>query len=1184
MKMAQNNFILVINLSEFFTDHRQRARIFINEKIKKVEDLQHKIANCFGIENFILTSSNEYLPPAEDVRIIRNDDVVCVIPTNKHSEIPTNITSETLNNIPSSSKRKSNGSLNDRKEKYVLEQNHDENYLYKSQKDDVNQMENNGKGIKKRKKETESQEDQDEFLANFKWLLEGYSRKKFKKNLRQEEEKTSKSTKNVNGEHSETLHKHYRSKDQMDTSYKKSSKQVVDSLPISNKQVSNPNVAHGSCKVDVNGDNSVKNVFTTIPNSKTEIQSSRQREERPFKIKSSKSNKNVNEEHSETLHKHYSSKDQMDTSYKKSSKQLFDFLTISNKQVSNPNVAHGSCKMDVNGDNSLQNVFTTIPNSKTEIQSSRQEEERPFKVKSSKSNKNVNEEQSETLDKHYHNKDQMDTSYKKSSKQVVDSVPSSNKLVSNPYGACGSYKIDVNGDTSVKNEFTTIPNSKTEIRSSRQKEEKPSKTKSSKNTNGEHSESLHKCYHSKDQMDASYKKRTKQVDSLHSSNKQVSNCKYKKDVNGDISVNVATTIPNSITYKKFLPIPTITDEYLKKKKTNIVKIDHISYNSPTLPDSPSSPTSKKEEDIEQNPTIRSESSVKDDNQHFKNVQNSFDSFTKAFNPVSSNDHQSVNCPAPHTMDTNFKKKINIVRVDCISKSTVEEHNEENKAKADIPTVVVSKSSSGIEDGIQINKDTIETDTVLPTTKYFFFDTPSLKEKMEKAKAAVKKKKENMFKIRDSFWISPQAQKNQEVKNDLKERELDRDPYKLKEEHIATEINENKASHNQVSNEVQTKEPVEEAVEHKQIQSNEHQIVGPSTTSRDIVDNTVEVDMNVTLEISEKGKLGDAQVKLPESEEEIDIEVNEANIDANVSDVNERMKIRNKQLEESKNYDISENDSQNNSMTDSCYLSKMSPCISTLQEDSLIKGTTAWDLSGLKPIKHWCANYSGVGVLLDSLRNSSYDSTSTTLNSACDTSVNQDSSKFVTKRKRHRKRKRNPKSKNCTIEETISPQRNSTSTSFKPLKCAAAPKTHIRFDNGTENKEENSEVNGEKEQDDVSVICIDNQKIYEYKNATSLFNWHAITGLPDIEDVIAFKVFKLTDQLTPGVSSEIVGTVKEVSENNLVTFFIWDGIEELQNSCAENMADDDLNDELSPMKTLRWSDLIQPKRGEKMTKY
>ncbi|CAG9831987.1 unnamed protein product [Diabrotica balteata] len=1029
--MAQNNFILVINLSEFFTDHRQRARIFINEKIKKVEDLQHKIANCFGIENFILTSSNEYLPPAEDVRIIRNDDVVCVIPTNKHNEIPTNIPSEILNNIPSTSNRKSNSSLNDRKEKYLSEQNHDENYLYKSQKNDVNQMENNGKGKKKRKKETESQEDQDEIIANFKMLLEGYSRKRFKKSLRQEEEKTSKSSKNVNGEHSETLHKHNHSKDQMDKKSKKCSKQV-NSLPISNKQVSNPNVAHGLCKMDVNRDYSVKNVFTAIPNSKTEIQSSRQGEEKPFKIKSSKSIKNVNEEHSEILYKHHLSNVQMDTSYRKRSKQVVDSVPSSNKLVSDPCGAHGSYKMDVNGDTSVKNVFTTIPDGKTEIQSARQEEESPSNKKSYKNTKNEN--------KYYHSKDQMDTLYKKSSKQVVESVPNSNGLVSNPYGL----------------------------------------------------------------------------------------------------------------------------------------MDHD--NSYT--------------------------------QQFKNVQDSFDSFNKDSNQVSSNDHQSINCPAPHTIDTNVKKKINIVRVDCISQSTVEEHNEENKAKADIPTVVslnimlsISRSSSGIEDDIQTNKDTIETDTVLPTTKYFFINTPSSKEKYEKAKRAVKKKKENMFKIRESLWISPQAQKNQEVKNDLKERELDRDPYKLKEEHIAIEINENKALNNQVSYEMQTKEPVEEAVEHKWIQSNEHQIADPSTTNRDIVDNTVEGDMNVTLEISEKEKLGDAKVKLPESEEEIDIKINEDNLDATVSNMKEHMKFRNKQFEESQNYGISENDSQNNSMTvspkikypvfgksslailqDSCYLSKIPPCISTLQEDSLIKGTTAWDMSGLKPIKHWSANYSGVGVLLDSLRNSSYDSTSTTLNSPCDTSVNQDSSKFVTKRKRHRKRKHNSKSKNCTIEETISPQRNSTSTSFKPLKCAAAPKTHIRFDNETENKEENSEVNGEKEQDDVSVICIDNQKIYEYKNATSLFNWHAITGLPDIEDVIAFRVFKLTDQLTPGVSSEIVGTVKEVSENNLVTFFIWDGIEELQNSCAENMADDELNDELSPMKTLRWSDLIQPKRGEKMTKY
>ncbi|XP_028144252.1 uncharacterized protein LOC114337887 [Diabrotica virgifera virgifera] len=962
--MAQHNFILVVNLSEFFTDHRQRARMFINEKIKKVEDLQHKIANCFGIEDFILTSSNEYLPPAEDVRIIRSDDVVCVIPTNKHSEIPTNIPSTETKDL----RKKSNGSFNDRKEKYVSEENRDGND--KSQKEEVNQIQNNRKEKKKRKKETEPQEHQNGAINKLIMFLEEYPRKKLKTSLRQEEEKPSNSTKNVNGEHSEIYNKYHRSKDQMDTSSKKG---------------------------------------LIIPKS---------------------------------------------------------YLPSSSNHISSPDVAYGSCKMDVNGD-----INVKVSASKTGIQSSSQEEERPSEIKSSK------------------------------------------------------------------------------------------------NVNGEHSEIYSKHHRNKDQMDSSSTKRSKQMYSLHSSNKHEF---CKKDVNGDISVNVSTSMPNSITYKKFLPIPTITDEYLKKKKTNIVKIDHVSYNLPILPDSP---ISEKEEAIEQNTTIRSESSVKDDLRTSE----------------SSNNHQSINFPTPHTMDTNIKKKINIVRVDCISKPTVEEHNEENKPKADIPTVVVSRSSSGVEDESQINKDTMERNKLLPTTKYFFLNTPSSKEKMGKAKAAVKQKKGNIFKMRESFWTFPQAQKN-ELKNNLKEKELDRHPYELKEEHIATEINESKESNKQVSYEMQTEEPAEEAVGHKRIQSNEHQITGPSTSNREIV------DMDVTLEIIEKEKLVDQQVKLPNSEKEVEIEVNDA-----VKKANSNLKILNKQLEESENDAMSENNSENNSMTespkikypvfgksslailqDSCYLSKMSPCISTLPEDSVVKGTNEWDVSGLKPIKHWKAKISGVGSLLDSLRNSSYDSASTTLNSACDTSVNQDSSKFVTKRKRTRKHRK--RQHNRTTEETISPQRNSISSPFKPLKCAAAPKSHIRFDNGTEDKEETGEVNGEKEQDDVSVICIDNQKIYEYKNATSLFNWHAITGLPDVEDVVAFKVFKLTDELTPGISSEIVGTVKEVLENNWVTIFIWDGLEELQNSCAETMENDELNDELSPMKTLRWFDLIHPKRGEKITKY
>lgn len=60
----------------WFHDHRQRARIFINDDIQTVRDLEKRIEKIFKIKHVFLTSGSEFLPSSEDVRILQQNDVV----------------------------------------------------------------------------------------------------------------------------------------------------------------------------------------------------------------------------------------------------------------------------------------------------------------------------------------------------------------------------------------------------------------------------------------------------------------------------------------------------------------------------------------------------------------------------------------------------------------------------------------------------------------------------------------------------------------------------------------------------------------------------------------------------------------------------------------------------------------------------------------------------------------------------------------------------------------------------------------------------------------------------------------------------------------------------------------------------------------------------------------------------
>lgn len=72
-------FKLIIDLSNFFCDHRTVARIFVKKNFKTIEDIENHIKSIFEIDNFYLSTQNQFLPSCEDVRILDHNDVIRVI-------------------------------------------------------------------------------------------------------------------------------------------------------------------------------------------------------------------------------------------------------------------------------------------------------------------------------------------------------------------------------------------------------------------------------------------------------------------------------------------------------------------------------------------------------------------------------------------------------------------------------------------------------------------------------------------------------------------------------------------------------------------------------------------------------------------------------------------------------------------------------------------------------------------------------------------------------------------------------------------------------------------------------------------------------------------------------------------------------------------------------------------------
>lgn len=73
---SAKQFRVIVHLDHFFKDHRREARIFINKSTKTIADLEKHISELFNINNFFLLCQNCFLPSAEDVRILQEDETV----------------------------------------------------------------------------------------------------------------------------------------------------------------------------------------------------------------------------------------------------------------------------------------------------------------------------------------------------------------------------------------------------------------------------------------------------------------------------------------------------------------------------------------------------------------------------------------------------------------------------------------------------------------------------------------------------------------------------------------------------------------------------------------------------------------------------------------------------------------------------------------------------------------------------------------------------------------------------------------------------------------------------------------------------------------------------------------------------------------------------------------------------
>ncbi|XP_011686965.1 PREDICTED: uncharacterized protein LOC105449430 [Wasmannia auropunctata] len=90
--MKRSQFRLKVDLSNFFHDARRSCWIFVDgTKIQQVRHMKQHISKLFNIaEPFhLLLNDTEYLPPIEDVRILKENETILVIPgSGINNEVP----------------------------------------------------------------------------------------------------------------------------------------------------------------------------------------------------------------------------------------------------------------------------------------------------------------------------------------------------------------------------------------------------------------------------------------------------------------------------------------------------------------------------------------------------------------------------------------------------------------------------------------------------------------------------------------------------------------------------------------------------------------------------------------------------------------------------------------------------------------------------------------------------------------------------------------------------------------------------------------------------------------------------------------------------------------------------------------------------------------------------------------
>ncbi|KAI4487914.1 hypothetical protein M0802_011733 [Mischocyttarus mexicanus] len=106
--MCRSNFRIKLDLSRYYQDIRQTCWIFIDStKISSISDIKKHINKLFDISEpyYLCLNNNEYLPPFEDARIIKENETIIVLPGNdleNQVKLSTNIVSRSFvqdNNI-----------------------------------------------------------------------------------------------------------------------------------------------------------------------------------------------------------------------------------------------------------------------------------------------------------------------------------------------------------------------------------------------------------------------------------------------------------------------------------------------------------------------------------------------------------------------------------------------------------------------------------------------------------------------------------------------------------------------------------------------------------------------------------------------------------------------------------------------------------------------------------------------------------------------------------------------------------------------------------------------------------------------------------------------------------------------------------------------------------------------------